>query len=224
MDRINVIAIDGPAGSGKSTVAKLVAKNLKFLYIDTGAMYRALTLKAVKEGADFNDQEKLIALSKDLDVRLVESGGDLKVLLDGSDVSEKIRSMEITAKVKFVAGTAGVRENMVRLQQKLGRASSGAVMEGRDIGTVVFPDAAHKFYLDASSRTRAERRFKELKEKGFDVSFLEVENDVKTRDTSDMTRKVGALKKAKDARLIDTTDMTIEEVVDKILAQVKDIR
>ncbi|MBL7155772.1 MAG: (d)CMP kinase [Candidatus Omnitrophica bacterium] len=224
MDRINVIAIDGPAGSGKSTVAKLVAKNLKFLYIDTGAMYRALTLKAVKEGADFNDQEKLIALSKDLDVRLVESGGDLKVLLDGNDVSEKIRSMEITAKVKFVAGTAGVRKNMVRLQQKLGRASSGAVMEGRDIGTVVFPDAAHKFYLDANSRTRAERRFKELKEKGFDVSFLEVEKDVKARDASDMTRKVGALKKAKDARLIDTTDMTIEEVVDKILAQVKDIR
>lgn len=224
MDRINVIAIDGPAGSGKSTVAKLVAKNLKFLYIDTGAMYRALTLKAVKEGADFNDQEKLIALSKDLDVRLVESGGDLKVLLDGNDVSEKIRSMEITAKVKFVAGTAGVRKNMVRLQQKLGRASSGAVMEGRDIGTVVFPDAAHKFYLDANSRTRAERRFKELKEKGFDVSFLEVEKDVKARDASDMTRKVGALKKAKDARLIDTTDMTIEEAVDKILAQVKDIR
>ena len=132
--------------------------------------------------------------------------------------------MEITAKVKFVAGTAGVRKNMVRLQQKLGRASSGAVMEGRDIGTVVFPDAAHKFYLDANSRTRAERRFKELKEKGFDVSFLEVEKDVKARDASDMTRKVGALKKAKDARLIDTTDMTIEEAVDKILAQVKDIR
>lgn len=214
---MNVIAIDGPAGSGKSTVAKGVAKGLGFLYIDTGAMYRALTLKAIKKKADFNDKKALIALSQDMDIELRESGDSLKVYLDKEDVSLKIRTMEVTKKVKILASLKGVRENMVKLQRKLGASSSGAVLEGRDIGTVVFPQAAHKFYLDAGFETRAIRRFEELKEKGLSVSLEEIKEDMKTRDASDMTREVAPLKKAKDAVVIDTTDMKVSDVVQKIL-------
>jgi len=218
---VSVIAIDGPAGSGKSTVAKEVAKRLGFLYIDTGAMYRALTLKAINKGLDFSDNEALVGLSKDMDIELKESGDSLKVYLDKEDVSHKIRSMEVTKKVRCLAPLKGVRDNMVKLQRKLGNLSSGCVLEGRDIGTVVFPDAAYKFYLDANPRTRIERRFRELKEKGFSVSMEEIEADVKARDTSDMTRKIAPLKKAEDAKVIDTTGMKVEEVVGKILKIVK---
>jgi len=174
MRKLNVIALDGPAGSGKSTVARKVAEKLKFLYIDTGAMYRALTLKAMKNKVDFGDKEALIALSKNMDIELKDSGNSLKVYLDKKDVSQEIRSMEVTRSVKPLAALKGVRENMVKLQRKLGRDSSGAVLEGRDIGTVVFPDAAHKFYLDASFDIRVERRFKEFKEKAFSASLEEV--------------------------------------------------
>ncbi|UCD54719.1 MAG: (d)CMP kinase [Candidatus Omnitrophota bacterium] len=221
MKKNSIIAIDGPAGSGKSTVAKEVAKKLGFLYIDTGAMYRALTLKAINKGVDFSDAGALIELSKNTDIELKESGDYLKVYLDKKDVSHKIRSMEVTTKVKLLASLKDIRENMAKLQRKLGSGSSGAVLEGRDIGTVVFPDAAYKFYLDASFEKRVERRFLELKEKGFSVSPEEIEADVRSRDVSDMTRKVAPLKKAEDAKVIDTTDMTIEEVTGKILGTVK---
>lgn len=217
MGRVNVIAVDGPAGSGKSTVAKEVAKRSGFLYIDTGAMYRALTLKAIKKGLNLNDKKALVGLSQNMDIRLEEKGGSLKVYLDGKDVSGEIRTMELTTKVKHIASVEGVRKNMVKLQRKLGASSSGAVLEGRDIGTVVFPDAAHKFYLDASFETRTKRRFDELKAKGFGVTMQEIRDDVKTRDKSDMTRKAGPLKKARDAKVIDTTGMTVEEVVDRIV-------
>ena len=213
----NVIAIDGPAGSGKSTVAKVVAKKLGYLYIDTGAMYRALTLKAIEKGLDFDDKEALVGLSQSMDIELKESEGSLKVYLDKKEVTREIRAMEVTTKVKRLASLKGVRDNMVRLQRKLGNTSSGAVLEGRDIGTVVFPDARRKFYLDASHKTRVKRRFAEVKEKGFSVSREEVEKDVRDRDTADITRKVGPLKKAEDAIVIDTTDMTIAEVVGKLL-------
>jgi len=219
--KVNLIAIDGPAGSGKSTVAKRVAEKLDFLYIDTGAMYRALTLKGIKEGVDFNDKDALIALSKKTKIRLEDSENSLKVYLDNEDVSDDIRTMEINTKVKLVASLKGVRENMVKLQRKLGKSSLGAVLEGRDIGTVVFPDALNKFYLDASFETRAKRRFDELKAKGYNVSLEEVKDDVTSRDKSDMTRKVGPLKKAKDAKVIDTTEMTVEKVVDKVLEFVR---
>lgn len=217
MQQPNVIAIDGPAGSGKSTVAKEVARRLGFLYIDTGAMYRTLTLKAINKGLDFSDKEALVELSKGIDIKLKESS----VELDSEDVSRKIRSMEVTTAVKLLASIKGVRENMVKLQRKLGCLSSGAVLEGRDIGTVVFPDAAHKFYLDAGFRTRVARRFKELKEKGFSISREEIKEDVRQRDASDMTREIGPLKKAKAAAVIDTTDMKIVQVIDKILEIVK---
>lgn len=221
MKKPGVIAIDGPAGSGKSTVAKEVAHRLGFLYIDTGAMYRALTLKAINKGLDFSDNEALVELSKNTDIELKESGDSLKVYLDKKDVSHKIRSMEVTTKVKLLASLKDIRENMVKLQRKLGSLSSGAVLEGRDIGTVVFPDAAYKFYLDASFEKRVERRFRELKEKGFSVSPEEIEADVRNRDASDMTREIAPLKKAEDAKVIDTTNMAVEEVAGKILEIVK---
>jgi len=215
-----VIAIDGPAGSGKSTVAREVAKRLKCLYIDTGAMYRALTLAAINSGLDFKNEESLVQLAKNTDIELKESSGSLKVFLDGQDVSKKIRSMSVTTKVKFPAALKGVRENMVRLQRKLGRSPRGAVLEGRDIGTVVFPRTENKFYLEASLDTRVTRRFAEMKGKGFFISREEVKSDVLARDKADMTRVIAPLMKAKDALEIDTTDMTVEEVVRHILKAV----
>ncbi len=217
MSKIKVIAIDGPAGSGKSTVAKLAALSLGFLYIDTGAMYRALTYKAIKRNIDFEDKNALIELSCDMDIELKTLGSSLKVYLDREDVTDQIRTMEVTRKVRFLASLKDIRENMVKLQRKLGCSADGAVLEGRDIGTVVFPDAEYKFYLDADCDTRANRRFEELKEKGIDTTLEEIKHDVEVRDRFDMTRSVGPLKKAKDAHIIDTTKMTITEVVDKIL-------
>ncbi|OGW75066.1 MAG: cytidylate kinase [Omnitrophica bacterium RBG_13_46_9] len=221
MKTLNVVAIDGPAGSGKSTVAKKVAEKLGFLYIDTGAMYRALTLKAINAGLDFNKKRSLIDLSKNIDIELKESGDSLKVYLDKQDVSEQIRTMEVTTKVKLLASLKEVRANMVRLQRKLGMSAKGVVLEGRDIGTVVFPEARYKFYLDANLETRVKRRFEELKCKGFSVSLDEIKEDVKNRDTADMTRKAGPLKKAEEAVAIDTTDMSVEGVVKEILDSVK---
>lgn len=212
-----IIAIDGPAGSGKSTVAKAVASRLNFLYIDTGAIYRALTLKVINENIDFKDRKRLVKLSKDLNVKLDNSNGTLRVYLDEVDVTLKIRSMEVTQKVKFVACIKEVRENMVRLQRELAGGSDGAVLEGRDIGTVVFSNARYKFYLDASFDVRVKRRYKELKEKSFNISIEQVIKDVKERDSSDIRRKIAPLRKAEDAILIDTTDMSIDEVVNEIL-------
>lgn len=217
----NIITIDGPAGSGKSTVAKEVAKRLGFLYVDTGAMYRALTLAAMNKGLDLNDKNALVELSGDMDIELEKKGDTLKVYLDKEDVSDRIRTMEVTTNVRYVASVAGVRENMVRLQRNLSVGKSGAVLEGRDIGTVVFPDAAHKFYLDASFDTRVRRRFDELKAKGISVSAEEITDDVTSRDASDTSRKAGPLKKAEDATVIDTTGLTVGEVVDKIIIEVR---
>ena len=222
MPKTSVIAIDGPAGSGKSTVAKEVAKRLDFLYIDTGAMYRALTLKALDKKIDFSDTKALVRLSENADIELRGESGSLKVFLDKKDVSERIRTIEVTKEVKRLSPLKGVRAKMVELQRKLAEvASSGVVLEGRDIGTVVFPDAAHKFYLDAKHETRVKRRFDELKGKGFSVSREEIAEDVKDRDASDMTRKIGPLKKAEDAIVIDTTNMVVAEVVTEILKIVK---
>ena len=218
---MNVIAIDGPAGSGKSTVAWRVAKEINYLYIDTGAIYRALTLKAMNEKANLSDKGELAALSEKADIRLEADRSRLKVFLDGKDVSESIRSMDVTASVKHLASVKGVRKNMVRLQRRLAEGSKGAVLEGRDIGTVVFPDAKHKFYLDASLDVRVGRRFKELKEKGCDISEGEVKEDVMARDASDMTRSEGPLKKADDAVRVDTTGMTVDEVVKQIVTRLK---
>lgn len=211
-----IIAIDGPAGSGKSTVAKMVAKRLGYLYVDTGAMYRALTLKAIKNNIDLNDQEALIRLADTSEINLKMSGGCLQVFLDGVDVTTAIRSQDLTRKVSFVAQCVAVRLRMVKLQRELCK-DTASILEGRDIGTVVFPDAEWKFYLDAEFTERVRRRHKELVKMGQKVSLQRVKEDVQSRDEKDKARKVAPLKRAQDALCIDTTNMSIDEVVERII-------
>lgn len=219
-DRTLLIAIDGPAGSGKSTVSKMLAKALGILYIDTGAMYRALTLKAMRDGADLEDEEALTALARSTKIDLEEDSGRLKVFLDGKDVAAFIRTPELTANIKYIARVPAVRNEMVKLQRAVGK-KSGAVLEGRDIGTVVFPDADYKFYLDASVDARAMRRHKELVQLGQKSSAKEIKKEIVIRDDSDSRRAVGALKKASDAIVIDTTNLSVDEVVEKILSHIR---
>lgn len=213
--RALVVAIDGPAGSGKSTVSKRTAKRLGILYIDTGAMYRALTLKAMRRKIDLEDEDALVSLARSTKIDLEGNDGALKVILDGEDVAGFIRTPELTSNVKYIARVPGVRHEMVRLQRIIGK-KGGAVLEGRDIGTVVFPDADYKFYLDADLEERSRRRYKELLELGQNISLEEIRADIASRDESDIRRSVGALKKADDAVLIDTTNLSIDEVVDEI--------
>ncbi|MBU0683014.1 MAG: (d)CMP kinase [Candidatus Omnitrophota bacterium] len=221
---VNAVAIDGPAGSGKSTVSRFVAERLGFVYIDTGAMYRALTLKIMRENIDFSDEEKIIEISKELNVQLLPAKNEknsIRVILEGEDVSEEIRKMQVTGNVKYVAKIALVRDNMVKFQRRMIKGIGGAVMEGRDIGTIVLPDAKYKFYLDASFEERVERRLAELKANGQPITRKDVEDDLKHRDHADKTRKVGPLKKADNAIFLDTTNLSIEEVTMKIVKMVK---
>jgi CMP/dCMP kinase len=218
-----VIAIDGPAGSGKSTVSKIIAKKLGIMYLDTGAMYRALTLKAIRQGMDLGDEKALARLASSTNINLSEESGRLKIFLDSEDVTSLIRTPELTNSVKYIARVPGVRKEMVRLQRAIGE-KSGAVLEGRDIGTVVFPDADFKFYLDASLEERTARRHKELIESGESVRLEDIKKDVFARDESDIKRDVGALKKADDAVFVDTTDLSIDGVVDKILGYINPVR
>ncbi len=217
-----IIAIDGPAGSGKSTVSKLVARRLGLLYLDTGAMYRALTLKAMNKKIDLNDAPALVRMTEDtkLAVETSPSADSITVLLDGEDVTRRIRTPEVTENIKYIARVPGVRHCMVATQRAIA-SKSGAVLEGRDTTTVVFPDAAYKFYLDASIEERASRRFKELKAAGIDTALARLKEDVRLRDESDKTRSVGALTLSKDAIYIDTSKMTIGEVVEKMLGYIE---
>jgi CMP/dCMP kinase len=213
-----IIAIDGPAGAGKSTVAKIVAKSLNFLYIDTGAMYRALTLKILKLKVDISDTARIIKTARETTIDLRnESDGSLKVFLDGVDVSREIRQPHVTQVVSDIAKIREVREVMLTLQRDLGKKSN-AVLDGRDIGTVVFPDAEKKFYVDANFDERVGRRYKELISLGENISRESVRADLANRDTIDSNREVAPLRKAQDAFLVDTTKMSVQEVADKILS------
>jgi len=214
-----IIAIDGPAGSGKSTISKIMADRLGIRYIDTGAMYRAITLKAMRSKIDLSNETELVTLARSTIVEL-GSGTKPSVFLDGEDVTNLIRTPELTNNIKFVAKVPGVRDEMVKLQRSVGKSGS-SVLEGRDIGTVVFPDAKYKFYLDAAVKERALRRYKELVAKGGTVKLDDIEKDVTARDESDFKREVGPLRKADDAVVLDTTGLTIEEVVEKILSFIK---
>ena len=213
-----IIAIDGPAGSGKSSTAKALAKRIKLPFIDTGAMYRAVTLKAMRQNISFDDKKGLIRIAKNCCIRL--AGKDpvkQKVYLDGKDVTNLIREPELTMNVFYIAQEPLIRREMVKKQRAMGK-KGGAVMEGRDIGTKVFPDADYKFYFTASDELRARRRQRELEGAGRHLSLKVVLKDILKRDETDYNRKEGPLKQAKDAIVIDTTPLTIEATVDKILA------
>lgn len=214
------IALDGPAGSGKSTIAKLVAHQLHYTYIDTGAMYRAITLKALRHGADLNDPKELTRLAEQTTIELqYQTSGDeaiLKVLLDGEDVSEAIRSLEVTNNVSVVAAVPGVRAALVKLQQQMAR-EGGVVMDGRDIGTVVLPNAELKIFLTASVAERGRRRWAELEAKGVLVDLEELIRQIERRDYIDSHRETDPLRQAPDALLLDTTDLTIDQVVREVM-------
>jgi cytidylate kinase len=209
------IAIDGPGGAGKSTIAKAVARELGIDYIDTGAMYRAVGYKMKEKGIPAGSTDKVAAMLDDTDIDF--SGGD--TLLDGRSVSAEIRKPEISAAASECAAIPAVREKLVEIQRKMGRTKS-VVMDGRDIGTNVLTDAEYKFYMTASAEERAQRRYDELIAKGEKVDLEKVLADIKTRDHNDMTRKLNPLRKADDAIELDTTGMSIEEVTKALLSKV----
>lgn len=210
------IAIDGPGGAGKSTIAKQVAKALDIDYIDTGAMYRAVAYKLIRDNIDMHDEAALAAMLDATDIDF--SGG--KTILDGEDISDRIRTQEISRKASECSALAPVRAKLVELQKKMGSTKS-VIMDGRDIGTVVLKDAELKIYLTASAEERAERRYKELLLKGEDISYEKVLADMQERDYNDMHREITPLRKADDAIELDTTGMSIDEVTEYILRKVK---
>ena len=208
-----IIAIDGPAASGKSTTAQLLAEKLGYVYIDTGAMYRACALKAKKMGIDINDEESIRELLDDIDIRIENHNSKNRIYLDGEDVSEDIRADDISALASAISAIPAVRYKMVELQRKMGE-KGGVILDGRDIGTFVFPTAEVKFFLTASPEVRAKRRWLELKQKGINKDFSEVLADLVKRDNNDSQRALAPLKKADDAIEVDTSNMTIEEQTD----------
>lgn len=210
-----IIAIDGPAGAGKSTVARLVAQKLNYLYIDTGAMYRALTYKAMKRNIPLKDGELLTQLAHNTKIELMNKKGNISVICDGKDITQEIRDPEVSKNVSLVALVPGVREKMVQAQRYMAR-KGGVVMDGRDITTVVLPQADCKIFLTASVEERAKRRCKELTEKGYQVSLEKVEEDIYQRDLLDIKREVGPLIQATDAYVIDSTGLTVDSIVERI--------
>ena len=235
------ITIDGPAGAGKSTVARMLARRLGFQYIDTGAMYRAVTLKALRAGVDLNDEAALAGLASSADIQLTGGPGDgetTRVFLDGEDVTREIRSWEVTRSVSLVARAAGVRKEMVRRQREMagggkntkdavtgataadGGDAGGVVVEGRDAGTVILPEAQFKFFLTASVRERARRRQKDLRGEGREVPLARLEKEIEERDRLDSSREVDPLRLARDAQLIDCSRLSADEVVEMILSRV----
>jgi cytidylate kinase len=211
-----IITIDGPAGSGKSTVSRLLARRLKVLYLDTGAMYRAVALQAKREGVDLKDREKVSRLCRDLDLHFKTLDGTTRLFVGAEDISAAIRSPEMDMLSSAISAIKEVREAMTLLQRKMA-GQGGVVAEGRDMGTVVFPDADYKFFVNADPGVRAGRRYRERRERGESVSRGEVEKELRKRDDQDMTRALAPLVPAQDAIIIDTTHLTVEEVVEKMV-------
>lgn len=221
MKKINV-AIDGPAGAGKSTIAKMVAKSLGIIYLDTGAMYRAVAYKAIQQDIDPKDTGRMSELVENIDIRIEHTAKGQQVFLDNKDVTDKIRTPGISLCASEVSAIPAVRLKMVELQRKIAENTS-IVMDGRDIGTFVLPNADLKIFLTASVEVRAARRYAEQLEKGIlHISMEDVKKDIECRDKNDSCRELAPLKKAEDAVEVDTTEMTIEQVVDKILGLVKE--
>lgn len=214
------IAIDGPAGAGKSTVAKAVAKKLGFIYVDTGALYRAIGVNALKHGIETKDNEKVCALLPETKVELKYIDGTQRVFLNGEDVSEEIRLPEASMAASNVSAIPDVRAFLLDLQRDMAK-NYNVVMDGRDIGTVILPDAQYKFFLTASPEVRADRRFKELKEKGLDVDYNALLEEIIQRDYNDSHRETAPLKQADDAILIDSSNLSLEESIDAIASKIK---
>lgn len=211
------IAIDGPAGAGKSTIAKLVAKNKGYIYVDTGAMYRAMALYMLRNSIDGNDEKKVATECQKVNVSLEYVNGEQVVLLNGENVNAFLRTEEVGNMASLTAKNPVLREKVTSLQKELANVNN-VVMDGRDIGTCVLPNANVKVYLTASSLVRAKRRYDELKSKGIDADIKKIEEDIILRDQQDMTREIAPLKQAEDAVLIDSSDMTIDEVANKIIS------
>lgn len=217
------IAIDGPAGAGKSTIARKVAKNNGYIYVDTGAMYRAMALFFIRENIKANQEKQIEEAAGKVDISIQYTDGEQVVLLNGENVNAFLRTEEVGNMASATSSYGAVRKKLQELQKKLADTSD-VVMDGRDIGTAVLPDAQVKIYLTASSRVRAERRYKELVEKGEKADLGQIEADIIDRDHRDMTRKLNPLTKADDAVLVDSSDMTIEEVtarIDEVIQQAK---
>lgn len=212
-----VVAIDGPAGSGKSTIAKIISERCNLVNIDTGATYRAVALAALKNNLSLDDKDKIIELSDKIKIEFDLEG---RVYLDGEDVTDLIRSKEVTKIVSPISSIVEVRKNMVDLQRALA-ADNDVIMEGRDITTVVFPNAQYKFYLDASLEERAKRRVKQNEEKNIDMTYDEVYENIKSRDYNDMHKEVGSLTRTSDQIYIDTTNMELDEVINKIVSVIE---
>lgn len=214
-----VITIDGPAGAGKSTVSKILAKKFKYIYLDTGALYRALAYKALKLKMQFDDPVALENLCSNTEVALKNVSGQMKVYVDGENVEEKIRSEEIGLVASKISTFAVVRKKLLDLQREAGR-QGGIVAEGRDMGSVVFPNADYKFYLDATLEERTRRRHNELMIKGALVEYESIQKDILKRDIQDKQREIAPLKAPEGSVIIDSDNMTIEEVVEKIIADI----
>ena len=219
-----IVTIDGPAGSGKSTAARELAKAIGIAYLDTGATYRAMTLQALREGADMTDEPALARIARRADIQVLPKSDGVRVLLNGEDVTRAIRSAEVSDNSHHVARLPAVRDVLVALQRKIGRSLGDFVAEGRDQGSVVFPHADVKFYMDASPQVRARRRFEEMKADGEDVQYEDVLRAIVQRDGRDRNRAVAPLVKPDGAVEIDTTDMSIEQVVAELVRCVESRR